>query len=146
MSYHAGRKDGRHYWLTPPELLKAIRKEFGITYDPCPFPQPKNFNGLAVDWGKSSYVNPPFGTTIIGGKKKGPTAWARKCIEGHKKGKTVVFIFPLDKWILMLLEAGAEVRNLGNVKFVSIEDPNFKHGTGRHIAQFILRAPKKAKS
>lgn len=47
-------------------------------------------------------------------------------------------VYPLDKWILMLLEAGAQVRNLRDVKWHSIEDNLPGKGTGRHIACFIL--------
>ena len=73
------------------------------------------------------------------GKKKGPTAWARKAIEESEKGKTVVLVYPIDKWVLMLLAAGAEVRNLGDVRWCATEDGSVGKGTGRHIAQFILR-------
>ncbi len=63
----------------------------------------------------------------------------RKAIEENKKGKDVVIVYPIDKWILMLLAAGAEVRNLGDVRWCAIEDGTAGKGTGRHIAQFILR-------
>ena len=33
----------------------------------------------------------------------------------------------------------AEIRNLGDVKWLAIEDGSAGKGTGRHIAQFILR-------
>lgn len=72
------------------------------------------------------------------GKKKGPTAWARKAIAEQKKGKRVVLVYPIDKWVLMLLAAGAEVRNLGDVKWLATEDGSQGKGTGRHIACFIL--------
>jgi len=75
------------------------------------------------------------------GKKKGPTAWVRKAIEEHRKGKTVVLVYPIDKWILMLLaELGAEVRNLGDVRWLATEDGSVGKGTGRHIACFVLEA------
>ncbi len=38
----------------------------------------------------------------------------------------------------MLLAAGAEVRNLGDVKWLATEDGSTGKGTGRHIACFIL--------
>jgi hypothetical protein len=63
----------------------------------------------------------------------------RKAIEQHKQGKTVVFVFPIDKWIHLLLEAGAEVRNLRDVKWCATEDGKPGKGTGRHIAAFVLR-------
>jgi hypothetical protein len=76
------------------------------------------------------------------GKKKGATAWARKCIEESKKGKKVVMVYPIDKWVLMLLQAGARVRNLKDVKWIATEDGSVGPGTGRHIACFILDGEK----
>ena len=129
MPYEGNGSDGKHYWLTPPELMAALQQEFQFDYDPCPYPKPDDFDGLTMEWGKSSYVNPPF---------KGPTAWVRKAIEENKKGKRVVFVFPIDKWVLMFLEAGAKVRNLKDVKWCATEDGLPGKGTGRHIAMFIL--------
>ena len=83
--------------------------------------------------GTSTYVNPPF---------ERATAWARKCISEHKKGKDVVMVFPIDKWIHYLLEAGAELRSLGDVKWCATEDGSAGKGTGRYIMAFILRGLK----
>ena len=144
MSFDIGNgKDGKHYWLTPPTLYEQLRLEFDFDYDPCPFPKPEDYDGLRAEWGESNYVNPPFGsyTDNIDGKKKGATAWARKCITEHKKGKRVVMVYPIDKWVLMLLEAGAKVRNLKDVKWLSTEDQSEGMGTGRHIACFVLDPP-----
>lgn len=88
--------------------------------------------------GASNYVNPPFGSILHDGKKKGPTAWMRKAIEEFRKGKRVVVVYPIDKWILMMLAAGAKVRNLGDVKWCATEDGSEGKGTGRHIACFVL--------
>lgn len=141
--FHAGnREDGRHYWLTPPEMLSELWREFGEMHDPCPWPLPEGFDGLTQEWGAANYVNPPFGSIIHQGKKKGPTAWARKAITEAAKGKDVVLVYPIDKWILMLLAAGAEVRNLGDVRWLATEDGQPGKGTGRHIAAFILRGRK----
>ncbi len=131
--------DNKHYWLTPPELYESLDKEFKFDFDPCPFPLPDGFDGLTCDWKNSNYVNPPFGSIIHQGRKKGPTAWVRKSIEENKKGRSVVLVYPLDKWILMLLKAGAEVRNLYDVKWLATEDKSPGKGTGRHIACFILK-------
>lgn len=139
MTFLEGNADGRHYWLTPADLMAELQAEFDFDFDPCPYPKPDDFNGLTAEWGQSNYVNPPFGSFIQDGKKKGPTAWARKAIIEHQKGKKVVLVYPIDKWILMLLEAGAEVRNLHDVKWCSIEDGKPGKGTGRWIAAFILR-------
>lgn len=137
--FHKGNgDDGKHYWLTPPDLLSTLQAEFEFDCDPCPYPKPSEFDGLTSEWGKSSYVNPPFGSIMHNGKKKGPTAWARKAIEEHKKGKRVVLVYPIDKWVLMLLGSGARVRNLGDVRWCATEDGSQGKGTGRHIAAFIL--------
>lgn len=139
--FHKGNgEDGKHYWLTPPELYEELNQEFAFDFDPCPFPLPEGFDGLTCEWGQSNYVNPPFGSIIHEGKKKGPTAWVRKAIEEYRKGKTVVLVYPVDKWVLMLLkELGSDVRNLGDVKWLATEDRTTGKGTGRHIACFILK-------
>lgn len=151
MSFEKGNKaDGKHYWLTPPELLEKLNAEFGFDFDPCPFPKPEDFNGLTSEWGKCSYVNPPFGsyTDPVTKKLKGPTAWARKAIMEFEKGKKVVFVYPIDKWVLLMIEAGAEIRNLKDVRWHATEDGTRGPGTGRHVACFILdpKKPRKAKN
>lgn len=141
--FHVGNGiDGKHYWLTPPDLLQKLKEEFNFDFDPCPFPKPEDFDGLTVEWGKSSYVNPPFGSIMHQGKKKGVTAWVRKAIAENEKGKDVVIVYPMDKWVLMLLKAGAEIRNLGDIKWLATEDGTPGKGTGRHIACFILKGRK----
>lgn len=85
-------------------------------------------------WGKGSVIGHD-------GKKKGPTAWARKAIAENKKGKRIVLLYPIDKWVLMMLAAGAKVRNLGDVRWCATEDGTPGKGTGRHIAAFILEPP-----
>ena len=137
--FHRGNSaDGKHYWLTPPELMASLQAEFGFDFDACPYPKPDDFDGLILPWGQSTYVNPPFGSIIHQGKKKGPTAWARKAIAESEQGKRVVMVYPIDKWVLMLLSAGAQVRNLGDVKWCATEDGSPGKGTGRHVACFIL--------
>lgn len=101
-------------------------------------PLPEGFDGLTDGWGSSNYVNPPFGSIIHNGRKKGATAWVRKALEEWRQGKRVVFVYPVDKWILLLLAAGAQVRNLGDVKWHAIEDGMPGKGIGRHIACFVL--------
>lgn len=145
MSFENGNKqDGKHYWLTPQKLMEDLEHEFKFDFDPCPFPKPDDFDGLTCDWGLSNYVNPPFGSIMHQGpndknpKKKGPTAWARKSIEEFKKGKKVVMVYPIDKWLLMLLEHVTEVRNFKDVKWCATEDGSPGKGIGRHVACFIL--------
>jgi hypothetical protein len=141
MGFESGNAaDGQHYWLTPPDVMGQLSFKFGpFDFDPCPFPKPDGFDGLNVEWGKSNYVNPPFGAIVCpDGKKRGQTAWARKAITEFKKGKKVVMVYPLDKWVLMMIEAGAEITNLKDVKWLSTETRQPGKGTGRHIACFVL--------
>ena len=166
--FHKGNsEDGKHYWLTPPDVYAKLDAEFHFDFDPCPYPLPAGFDGLTCDWGRSSYVNPPFGSILrfphngcqhvtatpksrtcvkcgSVGKKAGPTAWVRKAIAEHRKGKTVVLVYPIDKWVLMIVREilgdHAEIRNLGDVKWLAIEDRATGKGVGRHIACFILKA------
>lgn len=142
MSFLKGNKDGKHYWLTPPDLMKQMQDEFNFNFDAAPFPKPDSFDGLTCNWGSSTYCNPPFGAIIVDGKKKGPTAWARKAIEESQKGKDVVLVYPVDKWLLMLIENCSEIRNLKDVKWCSTEDGSAGKGLGRWIAQFILKGKK----
>lgn len=65
----------------------------------------------------------------------------RKAIIENSKGKQVVLVYPVDKWVLMMLQAiGTKVRNLGDVRWCATEDGTQGKGTGRHIAAFILEA------
>lgn len=141
--FHAGNgADGKHYWLIPPEIYNPLHTEFNFDFDPCPHPLPPGFDGLTCEWGRMNWVNPPFGSIIHQGKKKGPTAWMRKAIEEKRKGNGSVIVYPVDKWILMLmkeiLEEHAQVRNLGDVRWLATEDGSAGKGTGRHIACFVL--------
>lgn len=71
---------------TPEELYNEIKKEWGpFNFDPCPInPQ---FDGLKIEWGKKNFVNPPYNN-----KKK----FLLKAVEESKKGKTSVFLIPMD--------------------------------------------------
>jgi hypothetical protein len=119
--FHIGNgDDGKHYWLTPPDLYAELHERYAFTFDPCPFPVPPGFDGLTCEWGSSNYVNPPFGSIIHQGKKKGPTAWVRKAIAERRAGKRVVLVYPVD------------------MRWLATEDGSEGNGTGRHIAEFLL--------
>jgi hypothetical protein len=109
-------------WLTPPEFLAQLDREFNFTkgFDPCPYPRPEGFDGLKVPWPVSTYCNPPFrkqhstdGTGIA--------AFARKAIEENTLGKTVVLVLPTFSTINHLLEAGVELRSARRIDWI---DPN----------------------
>ena len=107
----------KEYWITPPDLYKKLDEEFSFDFDPCPYPHKDGFDGTVVDWGHSTYLNPPFRKSD-GKFGKGPTAFIRKAIEENKKGKTVVILINTNAFINMLIEAGAEMRSMGRVKWL----------------------------
>lgn len=139
--YHSGNKvDGKHYWLTPPELMEQLKSEFSPDlFDPCPFPRPEGFNGLTCDWKKTNYINMPFGTVIENGKRIGTTAWVRKAIAEQARGNTSIIVWPMHGWVHRLLAAGAEIRTLGEVKWLATEDGTSQKGSSREIVMFVLR-------
>ena len=72
-------------WKTPKALYKILNAEFKFDFDPCPVNP--NFNGLDIQWGKSNFVNPPYGREI--------SKWIWKGYEEHcLDNVTVVFLIP----------------------------------------------------
>ena len=105
------------FWITPPELRATLDSEFHFTHEICKFP-PEN-NDLFVDWGpKGSTVhgNPPFRA-----KDGSPTAFVGKAIEQAKDGRTIVLTLPVQSYVNLALEAGAEIRPLGRVRWLCVD-------------------------
>ena len=71
-------------WQTPRAVYDKLDKEFGFDFDPCP--HNPTFDGLVIEWGKSNFVNPPYGREI--------PKWIKKGYEQSLLGKTVVFLIP----------------------------------------------------
>ena len=109
----------KKYWLTPPDVYNSLNDEFSFDFDPCPFPKPHGFDSLNSDWGMMNYVNPPFRKADGGGF--GPTAWVRKAILEYEKGRGSVILIPVQSYVNLLLEAGAELRSMGRVKWLDTE-------------------------
>jgi hypothetical protein len=107
----------KKYWLTPPDIYQKLNEEFHFDFDPCPYPRPEDFNGITIPWGSMNYVNPPFRKSD-GAFDAGPTAFARKAIAELEFGKSSVLLLPTVSYVNMLLEAGAEVRSMGRIKWV----------------------------
>ena len=133
----------KEYWLTPPEIYKALDREFHFDMDPCPYPF-KGVDGIDLEWGFSNYVNPPFNRSD---EQNGRTMtdWVKKSIEESKKGKTVVLIFNTSNLINMLIEAGAEMRSMGRVKWLDGKTKDTWKSPS-NTTLFILRGRKKGVS
>ena len=68
-------------WATPEYIYKQAMEK-GM-FDPCPLCS--IVDGLAIDWGKSNFVNPPYSQL---------QKWVDKSIEQHSKGKAVTLLIP----------------------------------------------------
>lgn len=126
------------FWIIPKEIYEPLDKEFKFDFDPCPYPFVRD--GIDIEWGNVNWVNPPF-RAKDSINAHGPTAFVRKAIEEQKKGKTSVLILPVNSFINMLLEANAEMRPIGRVKWIDArtKEPMPNPSTN---ALFILRGLK----
>ncbi len=106
------------YWLTPKELYEELDAEFHFDHDPFPFPRPPGYDALAddVEWGWSNYVNASFRKADEGGGR-GLMYVGRGAVAKTKPGGTTVLVIPTDSIVNFLLEAGAEARSLGRVRW-----------------------------
>jgi hypothetical protein len=115
----------RTIWKTPNELYKSLNEEFHFDFDPCPL-EPK-FNGLDVEWGRSNYVNPPYGKAI--------PFWLVKGLKEYMKKRTSVFLLPAYtdvKWFHdLVIPFATDIRFVrGRLKF-DIPNP-----VGSQVAPF----------
>ena len=75
-------------WKTPADVWAALHEEFNFDFDPCPTNPPHAlFDGLTHEWGKRSFVNPPYGHKHI-------ERWMKKGLDESRSGKLVVFLVP----------------------------------------------------
>ncbi len=103
-------------YATPKWLLEL----FDGWYDPCPLNPSPSFDGLKIEWGKKTYVNPPYSN---------PLKWVEKAIEENKKGKTIAMLLRVDtstKWFAKLIEAKAEILWFNKrLRFIDNKPANF---------------------
>jgi site-specific DNA-methyltransferase (adenine-specific) len=97
-------------WRTPKEYFDGLNAEFHFNHDPCP--AHPLIDGLLTEWGKTSFVNPPYNEI---------SKWAKKAFEEHQKGKTVVMLIPSrtdTKWWHAYCMKATEIRFIkGRLKF-----------------------------
>ena len=106
----------KRYWKTPYRMMTELQAKYNFDYDPCPHPRPEGYDGLAVDWGKRNWCNPPF--------TGGVTKWVRKAIEERNKGNLTVMILPIYqvRAISILDDAGAIIEYAGKPQWLALED------------------------
>jgi hypothetical protein len=130
--------DVQRFWLTPPAIYQPLHEEFRFDFDPCPCPRPEGYDSLGIPWGRMNYVNPPFRPADgVGGK--GPTAFVHKAIAEHRDhGRGSVLLIPTQSYVNLLLQAGAECRSMGRVKWLEATTGEPMTGPSP-ITAFILR-------
>ena len=101
-------------WSTPDHVYKDLDAEFHFDFDPCPlYGKDNGPDGLSIEWGRSNFVNPPYGREI--GK------WTSKAVQEWHKGKTVVMLIPSrtdTKWWHNDIMIADEIRFIaGRLKF-----------------------------
>ena len=83
MSYIPKSKSDK--WKTPSDLYTELNNEFNFNFDPCPIDwiEGVDIDGLTIDWGTSTFVNPPFSKCSL---------WIKKAHEESKRGNTIVML------------------------------------------------------
>lgn len=114
-----GRGRNLQTWRTPPHLYAKLDAEFHFDTDPCP-PNPQ-MDGLCMKWGRSVFLNPPYGNI---------TPWVARAVGAARDGSTVVGLLPArtdTAWFHdHVLAEGAEVRWVrGRLHF--LEEGKNKH-------------------
>ena len=98
-------------WRTPKALYQALDAEFGFDFDAAP--SNPTFDGLSVEWGGHTFLNPPYGRQV--GK------WVQKAYEESLKDKLVVMLLPSrtdTRWFQAILHEAKEVLFIaGRLKF-----------------------------
>jgi hypothetical protein len=68
-----------------------------------------------------NYVNPIFRKKDSISGKDGPTAFVHKAILEQQKGNSSFLTIPTQSYVNLLLEAGAELRSLGRVRWLDVD-------------------------
>jgi site-specific DNA-methyltransferase (adenine-specific) len=71
-------------WGTPKHVYDKLNEEFTFNFDPCPITWKEgDADGLSVEWGTSTFCNPPYSATA---------KWIEKASNESKKGKVIVML------------------------------------------------------
>jgi phage N-6-adenine-methyltransferase len=107
-------------WMTPPELYQKLNDEFHFNFDPCPIDWEEGGpDGLSVEWGTSTFCNPPYSNVA---------KWIKKASEEAAKGKRVVMLINAitdTKAFHDYIYNKAEIRFIkGRVSFINPDEPD----------------------
>ena len=122
-------------WATPKKLYDELNAEFNFDFDPCPLNS--EFDGLACEWGKSNFINPPY-------NRKDKPKFIQKAYEEWQKGKTCVLLIPSatgTKQFHELMLPNAEIRFVkGRIAFEGINTKGEYVTTkkGKHDSMIVI--------
>ena len=132
-------------WATPKYFYDTLDSEFHFDFDPCPLGAAKNLtpdnDGLVIDWGQRSFVNPPY-------SRKLKEAFVRKAVEESRRGKLVVMLLPVSTSTALFhdwIQPNAEIRFVrGRIPFEGINTFGKRVGKGSapmHDSMVVVFAP-----
>ena len=109
-------------WITPPKLYDELNKEFKFNFDPCPITWKEGDpDGLSIDWGSSTFCNPPYSKVAL---------WIKKAYDEWKKGKKIVMLINAitdTKAFHEYIYNKAELRFIkGRISFIDPNNPTKK--------------------
>lgn len=126
--------DHKDDWATPKWFYDQLDNEFSFDFDPCPLGW--GIDGLAIDWGKRNFINPPY-------SRKLKEAFVNKALEQSRSGKLCVLLLPVStstKLFHEIIKPNAkDIRFLkGRLKFNlnGIEDK--KRNCGMHDSMIVI--------
>jgi len=138
MTDRSGKPDDDH-WQTPQWLYDQLDAEFHFDFDPCPIHA--DFDGLAISWGGSNFINPPY-------NRADKPKFIQKSFDESKLGKTCVLLIPSATGTSQfhdLMLPHAEIRFLrGRITFVPAALP--RNATDRQIREYNQSLGKESNS
>jgi len=109
-------------WATPQKLYDELNNEFKFNFDPCPITWKEgDLDGLSIDWGSSTFCNPPYSKVAL---------WIKKAYDEWKKGKKIVMLINAitdTKAFHEYIYNKAELRFIkGRISFIDPNNPTKK--------------------
>lgn len=120
-------------WATPRAFYNALDYEFHFDFDPCPLYS--TFDGLACDWGRRNFVNPPYSKV---------EAFVRKAWEQIYLGNADVCVFLTfantdTRWFHEYIYHHAEIRFVKGRLTFGTNEQNRGNGAMRPSMVCVLR-------
>ena len=112
-------------WRTPTGFKDNLPFDFS-DYDPCPFNNPDNIDGLSDDWDDVVFCNPPY--SKLKSTKKDGIGWIEKGHIEAQKGKVIVMLIPArtdTSWFHdIILKNKYEIQFIkGRLRFNDVKSP-----------------------